>query len=94
MQGLRGLFLGLDHGLFKTKETKDMCLDDDTSARIMKILNALIEMNLSQLQGMIGDGMVVVNNLGKCSLDKFSNLGSYCFSDSTNCSPDKIMNNA
>ena len=46
IQGLRGMFLGLEHGLFKTKDTKETCLDDDTAKRIMGILDLLVEMKL------------------------------------------------
>ena len=47
VQGIRGTMLGFEHGLFKTKETTDMCLDDDTAAKMMKVLDVLFKLDLA-----------------------------------------------
>lgn len=71
-----------------------MCFDDDTSSRLMKILDTLFEMKFNQIQNLIGDGMVVFNNLSKCSFDKFIEFGSWCMAnDGKNCGPEKLMAN-
>jgi hypothetical protein len=71
--GMRGLWSGIQHGLFKTKDS-DQCLSDDVSAKIIKILTAISAGQMAELSSMIGDIMSIVGNLQKCNLNSFTEL--------------------
>jgi hypothetical protein len=93
MQGVRGTWLGLEHGLFKTKEG-ETCLDDDTAKRMLKIIEAIEVKDFVKIQKSIPDMMAIYSNLMEChTIQEVRNLENFCAEDMAKCSPSVIMAN-
>jgi hypothetical protein len=93
IEGFRGLWVGLEKGLFKTADTGAMCLNDKISEKVIKVVEAIVDLDFTKLQGMLSDIMEIGMNLSQCSFDGFVKVFDYCFEDAENCGPNKLMAN-
>lgn len=93
LQGLRGFWLGFEHGFLKTKDDTQTCLDDKTSQKLLKIIDAVVGLQINKLQSLIPDMMTTIHSLSSCNVGDFKKVADYCVEDFSRCAPNKIMAN-
>ena len=65
MQGIRGIWLGLEHGLFKTK-AGETCLNDATTQKIYNIIYSLENQEFGKMTKFIPDILQIYTNIMEC----------------------------
>jgi len=93
MQGVRGIWLGLEHGLFKTK-AGETCLNDATTQKIYNIIYALENGEFGQLTKFIPDVLQIYTNIMECkTLDEIQGYEDFCTDAEDHCNPSIIFQN-
>lgn len=93
MQGVRGMWLGLEHGLFKTKDG-ETCLDDETTKNLLKVITTIENRDFAKFQRLIPQVMEIYNNLLDCpTINEVRQLEVWCSEDITRCSSATIIAN-
>lgn len=92
VQGIRGLYNGIEDGLHKTKSQKDICLNDETQQNLIHIIETLINQDFSNIKDLLPDAMEIVENLKKCATSK-DTIYSFCMEDMNRCTPMTLQQN-
>lgn len=87
------MWLGFEHGLFKTKEG-ETCLDDKTAKNLYKVIATFENRDFSKIQTLIPAVMEIVENLKSCpTITEVKEIELYCQEDPTRCDSTMIIGN-
>ena len=93
MQGVRGVWLGLEHGLFKTK-AGETCLNDATTQKIYNIIYAIENQEFGKMTKFIPDILQIYTNVMECkTLDEIQGYEDFCTDAEDHCNPSVIFQN-
>ena len=96
LQGFRGTYAGYTDAFFQdAKKEKTQCFDNSTADSMLNIINFFDGTHdISQAFGLIGDAMIIFNNLKSCNItESFTVIKKHCASKEGTCSPSNLVGN-
>jgi len=92
VQGVRGLYLGVESGIHAGSHSGEVCLGEETQESLFHIVDSLMKFDISEMMSLMPDAMDLFNNVKGCLKNKDS-IVSYCLSEQGTCSLDKMIKN-
>ena len=90
VQGVRGLYIGLEDGIHKGNPKGQICLDENTQESHLHIVEVVMRQDMGELPKLIPDGMDIFNNVKECLKNK-DTIVAWCAAESDRCSIDSIV---
>ena len=90
VQGVRGLYIGLEDGIHKGNPKGQICLDESTQESLFHIVETVMKQDMGELPKLIPDGMDIYENIKGCLKNKDS-IVAWCAAEADRCSIDSIV---